>query len=87
MKTKAKLTPTEDRILALLSDGAIHSLEELWGLLAAGDMAEKVSVQMHLSNLRKKIADQGLGVMACVGSCYRLVQFIPARNGKPLVAK
>lgn len=56
------LRPTEQRILDLLSDGQRHTREEIKGLLD-DELADMVTVRIHVSNLRKKIAAKGENVV------------------------
>ena len=79
---KPKLTPTQRRMLGLLSDGLPHPRRELVDLL--WDQASHPStIQMHISNLRKKIAHKRQDI-ACVlwnrKICYRLVGIIRPRT-------
>ena len=75
-----KLTPTQQRIADVLADGAAHTMQELVACLW-DDMSEnpRTTIKMHISNIRSKIAAQGLDV---VGrgingqSTYRLVRHI-----------
>jgi DNA-binding CsgD family transcriptional regulator len=51
-------TPTEQRIVDLLSDGMPHKREELHACLS-DDLASRTAVQMHVSNIRKRIRVRG----------------------------
>jgi predicted ArsR family transcriptional regulator len=50
-----KLTPTEQRIIDMLSDGIGHTVDEIKNCLYDVIGAESVTVRMHLSNINKKI--------------------------------
>ena len=47
-------TPTEKRILALLSDGNRHTREEVLACLD-DDLAEMKAIKPHVSRIRKKL--------------------------------
>ena len=61
--TMEKLTPTQQRIYATLQDGERHPRTELIKLLD-DDLGEWVLLQVHISNLRKKVHGSGLTI-AC----------------------
>lgn len=48
------LTPIEQRMFNILSDGNDHTREELYACLS-DDMALLAAIRPHLSNLRKKL--------------------------------
>jgi DNA-binding response OmpR family regulator len=68
-------TPTEQRMLDLLSDGAIHTKEELFRCLW-DELSRVETIQKHLSLLRKKLRPGGHGVMCDHLYRYRLVRLI-----------
>jgi DNA-binding response OmpR family regulator len=51
-------TPTEERILRVLSDGLPHSHDDLRELLC-DDMAVKRTINTHVSNIRRKLKPLG----------------------------
>jgi DNA-binding response OmpR family regulator len=51
-------TPTEQRFLALLSDGLPHDRRELHSLLW-DEYSELSAIQVHLSNIRKRLRPRG----------------------------
>ncbi len=53
-----QFTPTEQRILNVLSDGMLHSKDELMKCLD-DDLAQRSAVDPHISNLRKKLNPVG----------------------------
>jgi DNA-binding response OmpR family regulator len=55
-------TPTEQRMLDLLSDGFVHTKEELKRCLW-DELARIETVQVHISNLRKKLRPQGRDII------------------------
>lgn len=57
-----RLTPTQDRLYRLLSDGYPHSREELLREALDDDLATAANLAPHISNLRKKIRSSGLGI-------------------------
>ena len=70
--TQPKITPTQRRILAVLSDGEPHSREELIACMPdsegiEGDYGTSAynCLRMHISNLRKHLALKGQDVV-CV---------------------
>jgi DNA-binding response OmpR family regulator len=70
-----RLTPTERRILAILSDGKPHPRQELQGCLN-DDLATPQVVRQHISNLRTKI-DSGQEIISTFHNkkmCYRLIK-------------
>ena len=52
-----KYTPTEQRIIDLLSDGLMHSSNELLGCLEGADELSKSAVRQHIFNMRRKMAE------------------------------
>lgn len=61
-----KFTPTQRRILALLSDNRPHTPEELHRLLP-DELGVVTNVRAHLTELRKKLREDGEDV-----SCDRV---------------
>ena len=55
---KMKLTPTEQRIWDLLSDGYSHRREELIGCLY-DEKNGKANLSCHITNLRGKVRPEG----------------------------
>lgn len=53
-----KLTPTQSRMLNILSDGLPHSREELHACLN-DDLGELSNIQPHISLLRKSLRRHG----------------------------
>ena len=51
-------TPTQSRILRVLSDGRRHSRKEIHGCLV-DELGELSNIQAHLSNIRKKLRPIG----------------------------
>lgn len=76
--TTAKFDPVERKMFDVLSDGRVHTLLELRGCLW-DELSQNSAVYQHISNIRKKIAPNGLGVLQ-VGkngnTAYRLVRFL-----------
>lgn len=77
-----KVSPTQQRILDLLSDGAAHPVKELVACLW-DDAAENpaAAVAKHIHYLRGKLARQGRDIVGRSqwGSLsYRMVRFITA---------
>lgn len=58
----AKLTPTQQRMLALLSDGRPHARQELHALLC-DDLGRLSNIQPHLSHIRKAIRPKGHAIV------------------------
>ncbi len=61
---QAVLTPTQRRLLVVLSDGLAHRQSELLAQLSDGQ-GENATLAMHFSNLRKLLKPQGDGIL-CV---------------------
>lgn len=61
-KLTLKLTPTEVKIMALLSDGQPHGVEEIKPLLY-DELADKLVIQTHMSHLRAKLKPLGQGIL------------------------
>ena len=57
-------TPTEHRMLELLSDGLRHTREELHACLF-DDLAELASIQPHICRIRKRLVGRGEDIL-CV---------------------
>ena len=55
---RTRYTPTQCRILAVLSDGQLHSRDELFACLN-DDMTNLTCLRVHLAYLRKKMAEIG----------------------------
>lgn len=53
-----KFTPTEQRILAVLADGRLHTRQELLAVLEDDQPGDK-AVAMHVTRLRKKLLARG----------------------------
>lgn len=72
-----RLTATEQRIYDRLSDGRMHHADDLLKLFD-DDLAEKQTLIMHISNLRKKIAAQGRDIVCQVSgrNYYRMVRVL-----------
>lgn len=73
-----KLTPTENRIVDMLSDGLPHSRDQLMTCLY-DDMGSYPNLNQHLFHLRRKIAPTGIGIVCELvrrGIHYRMVRFL-----------
>lgn len=73
-----QLTATERRLYDLFSDGEPHTKDELLGCMS-DNLTGTATMQVHLTNLRPKIRDRGLGILTQFirGKVhYRMVQFI-----------
>lgn len=68
-KLKLELTPTQERLLGVLSDGQPHSADKLLGCLN-DELADRRLLHVHLCYLRKKLLPFNHGI---------LVQFIKQR--------
>lgn len=70
-------TRTESRLFDLLKDGEPHPASEMIPLV--DDRAERINVQLHLSNMRKKLTPKGLLILCVYHNRkyqYRLVRRI-----------
>lgn len=72
MSTKTNVTPTQQRMLALLSDGNAHTVHELRDCLF-DEMGELSNVRAHVSGLRRRVEPLGL-VIVCEQGTYRLAR-------------
>lgn len=69
-------TPTEQRILNVLSDYRPHTKAELRNVI--DEMADDRLLSMHISNLRDKLAPSARNVMCTgKGGMYQLVSTTP----------
>lgn len=63
MLTETELTPTQQKLFNLLSDGQRHHKNEMLELLdLTYDRSDKLNLVMHISKLRKKILGRGLKI-------------------------
>lgn len=58
-------TPTQQRMLSILADGFPHTREELHGCLW-DELGALSNIQMHISNLRKKLKPEGETVVCVI---------------------
>lgn len=73
----ATLTPTEQRMFDLLAKGEPVRRDQLKMLTNEGDYCTDVNLRVHISNLRRKIADPAITIMAVCdpdGWTYRIVR-------------
>lgn len=71
-------TRTEERILALLSDGVPHTRKEIHQLLW-DDRGPLANIQQHLSNMRKRLRPVGKEIVCELVNrriCYRMVRLL-----------
>ena len=76
------LTPTQQRMLTLLSDERPHNRFALKKCLRDAEMGSLQGIKMHLSMLRKKIEPHHYGIqceMLAGESYYRLVHLATVR--------
>lgn len=76
-QSSLSFTPTQQRLLRVLSDGQDHSAEELRAVLG-DDMAGRSALSVHLTYLRKKLQRQGQDVVCLFrhGFFYRHVRLL-----------
>ena len=75
-------TPTERRIMEVLSDGMYHTREELHECLN-DDLCVLSRIQMHVSNIRKKLNRIGQDIICGLHRGkphYRLVRMLHSAN-------
>ncbi len=58
-----RLTPTEQKLLAILGDGLLHPREELHTCLP-DELGGENNLQVHICNMRKKLRPAGQSI-AC----------------------
>lgn len=63
MVAEGQMTPTQQRMYTLLSDGDFHSNEELHKCMV-DELAEVLVVRMHVSNLRRVLWPTGLDIVS-----------------------
>ncbi len=66
-----KFTPTQQRIIDVLSDGKPHSRKELKGCLP-DELAELKTVNVHIAHIRVKLRPIGEDIICEMGSMYQL---------------
>lgn len=71
--TKSKISPTEQKLLDILSDGHPHSIASLKQCLSDEELSSVNSLQFHISNMRKILLPQGRDIVARDGG-YRLMR-------------
>lgn len=54
-------SPTQQRIVDLLSDGLLHSKEEIYGMLLTANSVNHI--QMHISNIRRVLRPHGQDII------------------------
>lgn len=74
-KGKPEFTPTEGRIIALLSDGLNHRRAEI--LACIDEFADGNTMRVHIFNIRTKLKKRGRDVVCTYDRkravCYRMV--------------
>ena len=74
-----KLTPTQQRLMDVLQDGKPHTKEELLAVMI-DPLTDVRVMQIHLSNLRKRLRPNGLDVFSVSTKGwehrYRLVRLV-----------
>lgn len=74
-----QFTPTEQRIVDMLSDGLPHSREELVGTI--DELATRKNLQVHITRIRNKLRPIGEDVVCeAVSLRYRHVRLISMRE-------
>lgn len=71
-------TPTEKRMLELLSDGKPHTRKEMHGCLW-DEHSELTAIQIHISKIRHKLLTKGETIICELSGyriCYRHVRLI-----------
>lgn len=73
-----QFTPTQQRIVDLLSDGLGHSKDEIYGLLLTAGHVNHI--QQHISNIRRILRPVGQDILGSPHNDgtwhYRLVRYI-----------
>lgn len=71
----AKLTPIQQRMFALLSDGVLHTALELHGCLE-DELGPVANIHAHITALRNKLRPAGVDILCQRGkvSSFRLVR-------------
>jgi len=79
-KNGDKLTPTQRRMLDLLSDGKPHKKAELKNLLS-DELSKVNTIQYHISLLRSHVRERGQEIVCDLNGLsvrYRLVELVGA---------
>lgn len=77
LPSQVVLTPTEKRMVALLSDGIVHGKVEMIRLLDDPDYGSFDAVKERVAKLRKILLDYGYDITFVTKSDgYRAVQFL-----------
>ncbi len=77
----ARFTPTEQRILNLLSDGLPHSREEIRHCLS-DELAPKAAIRPHIASIRRVLRLLGEDIICEINPkiCYRHVRLLASAN-------
>ena len=79
MITEVKFTPTEARLLKLLSTGdRVHKSEMFEALGMEGDGCDHRTIHNHIKNMRPKLLDSGLKII--VEFWQRRTFYVMVRN-------
>jgi DNA-binding response OmpR family regulator len=73
---RPELTPTESRLMAVMSDGQLHTLESLKVHLNEEEYSSNETVQRHISNLRTLLRPKGKDIVNYRGEGYRMVRLL-----------
>lgn len=68
---KKEFTPTEERMLVVLSDGDRHKKEELHKCLF-DELSQLMTVNYHIQNMRRKLERKGQTIVVERGKGYDL---------------
>lgn len=71
-------SPTQQRIVDLLSDGLLHSKEEIYGMLLTANSVNHI--QMHISNLRKVMRPVGQDIRYILQNGVSFYQLVRCLN-------
>lgn len=71
-------SPTQQRIVNLLSDGLLHSKEEIYGMLLTANSTNHI--QMHISNLRKLMRPVGQDIRYILQNGVSFYQLVRCLN-------
>lgn len=77
-------TPTQQRILDVLSDGKDHTRKELHSCLP-DELSQLSAIQKHVSKIRKVLQPKGFLILCTIHNrriCYRYVRSVTALSSE-----
>lgn len=69
-------TPTQARIIQLLSDGLPHKRDDVFAACIEDDLATVTALQLHISNLRPHLRARGEDIVCVVRGYVHFYQHV-----------